>query len=771
MKMLTRTFLPLALGLALTAQAADSGSSFTLRDIEVQGLQNIASGTVFTYLPYRVGDQFAEADSTRVIQELYKTGFFRRVDVARRGDVLVVQVEELPTIGELKISGNEKVETADLEKALKSAGLAKGRVLNRQALEQMEQELQRLYFSMGLYGVEVSTKQTELEGNRIALEVDILEGSPSSIRSINIVGNKAFTEKELLGQFDLGPTSWYEFFSDSDQYSRQKLAADIEKLRSFYLDRGYLKFSVDSTQVNISPDKKDIDITLAITEGAQYNVSEVGFAGTMILAEDELRKLVTVKTGERFSRKALTESTTALVKRLGNDGYAFANVNPVPEINEASKSVKLTLYVDPGKRVYVRRINIAGNFNTDEQVFRREMRQMEGAWFSGDKVERSKERLQRLSYVESASVETKPVPGAADLVDLNVGVTERLSGSFSVGVGYSQSEGVLFNVGVSQANFLGTGNNVNFNVERSGYRSLYSLSYLDPYWTVDGVSRGFSLYYRETKATELSLSRYLMDAIGGDVKFGIPLSEHTGVRLAVGAEQSRLKRTNSSPSWVNADDYTFFTLTPSWYRDTRDRVVFPNRGGYSLASMEVAVPGSSLEYFKFNLSHDHYLSLSENYVFKLGALMGYGETYGKSYTDASGNEYNLPPFRNYYAGGIRSVRGFEDYSLSSGSDTLDSNNDPLGGSFKLVGGAELIFPLPFLGEESVKNVRMSVFYDIGNVYSSYDSFTADELRMSTGVSLIWLSPIGPLTLSLAQPLNDKPGDRTQVFQFAIGAGF
>ncbi len=771
MKMLTRTFLPLALGLALTAQAADSGSSFTLRDIEVQGLQNIASGTVFTYLPYRVGDQFAEADSTRVIQELYKTGFFRRVDVARRGDVLVVQVEELPTIGELKISGNEKVETADLEKALKSAGLAKGRVLNRQALEQMEQELQRLYFSMGLYGVEVSTKQTELEGNRIALEVDILEGSPSSIRSINIVGNKAFTEKELLGQFDLGPTSWYEFFSDSDQYSRQKLAADIEKLRSFYLDRGYLKFSVDSTQVNISPDKKDIDITLAITEGAQYNVSEVGFAGTMILAEDELRKLVTVKAGERFSRKALTESTTALVKRLGNDGYAFANVNPVPEINEASKSVKLTLYVDPGKRVYVRRINIAGNFNTDEQVFRREMRQMEGAWFSGDKVERSKERLQRLSYVESASVETKPVPGAADLVDLNVGVTERLSGSFSVGVGYSQSEGVLFNVGVSQANFLGTGNNVNFNVERSGYRSLYSLSYLDPYWTVDGVSRGFSLYYRETKATELSLSRYLMDAIGGDVKFGIPLSEHTGVRLAVGAEQSRLKRTNSSPSWVNADDYTFFTLTPSWYRDTRDRVVFPNRGGYSLASMEVAVPGSSLEYFKFNLSHDHYLSLSENYVFKLGALMGYGETYGKSYTDASGNEYNLPPFRNYYAGGIRSVRGFEDYSLSSGSDTLDSNNDPLGGSFKLVGGAELIFPLPFLGEESVKNVRMSVFYDIGNVYSSYDSFTADELRMSTGVSLIWLSPIGPLTLSLAQPLNDKPGDRTQVFQFAIGAGF
>ncbi|HET19112.1 MAG TPA: outer membrane protein assembly factor BamA, partial [Chromatiales bacterium] len=407
MKMLARSFLPLALGVALSTQAAETApglppagdatlgnvvanapSTFILRDIEVQGLQNIASGTVFTYLPYRVGDSFAEADSTRVIQELYKTGFFRRVAVGRRGDVLVVQVEELPTIGELTISGNEKVESEDLQKALKSAGLAKGRVLNRQALEQMEQELQRLYFSMGLYGVRVETRQTELDGNRVALEVDILEGTAASIRSINIVGNKDFREKELLEQFDLGPTSWYQFFSDSDQYSRQKLAADLEKLRSFYLDRGYLKFNVESTQVSISPDRKDIYITIGITEGEQYTVSEIGFAGNMILPEEELRSLVTVRTGERFSRKALTESTGAMVKRLGNEGYAFANVNPVPELDETNKTVRLTLYVDPGKRVYVRRINIAGNYNTDEEVFRREMRQMEGAWFSGEKIER-----------------------------------------------------------------------------------------------------------------------------------------------------------------------------------------------------------------------------------------------------------------------------------------------------------------------------------------------------------------------------------------------
>lgn len=771
MKMFARSILPLALGVALSAQAADPASTFTLRDIEVQGLQNIASGTVFTYLPYRVGDTFTEADSTRVIQELYKTGFFRRVDVARRGEVLVIKVEELPTIGELTITGNDKVEKADLEKALKSAGLAKGRVLNRQALEQMEQELQRLYFSMGLYGVRVDTKQTELDGNRVALEVEILEGTPASIRTINIVGNKDFSEKELLKQFDLGPTAWYQFFSDRDQYSRQKLAADLEKLRSFYLDRGYLKFNVDSTQVSISPDRKDIYISIGITEGEQYSVSEVGFAGNMILPEEELRRLLTIKPGERFSRKALTESTSALVKRLGNEGYAFANVNPVPELDEANRKVKLTLYVDPGKRIYVRRINIVGNYNTDEEVFRREIRQMESTWFSGEKVERSKERLQRLSYVESASIETKPVPGTADQVDLNVGVTERLSGSFSIGAGYSQSEGILLNLGLSQANFLGTGNNVSLNIERSGLRNIYSLSYLNPYWTVDGISRGFSVYFKQMDATKVTLSRYLVDSYGGDIKFGIPLSEYTGARLAVGLDHSQLKRTTSSPDWVKEESYNFYTLTPSWYWDTRDRAIFPNRGGYTLASLEVAGPGSGLEYYKANLSHDHYFSLATNYVFKVGAVAGYGDSYGKAYTyiDQNGVERTttLPPFKNFYAGGIRSVRGFEDYSLGP----RDNLGNAMGGAFKLAGTAELIFPLPILGEESAKNVRMGLFYDIGSVFSSYDAFTADELRMSAGVSLIWLSPIGPLTLSLAQPLNDKPGDRTQMFQFAIGAGF
>lgn len=771
MKMFFRLLLPLVLGVALVARAADPGDSFTIQDIEVQGLQNIAAGTVFTYLPYRIGDTFSAADSTRVIEELYKTGFFRRVEVGRRGDVLVITVEELPTIGELKLTGNSKVPTEDLEKALKSAGLAKGRVLNRQALEQMEKELQRVYFSMGLYGVRVETKQTELDGNRVALEVSIYEGKPASIRSIHIVGNETFKEKELIKLFDIGPKSWYQFFSDRDQYSRQKLAADLERLRSFYLDRGYLKFNIDSTQVSISPDRNDIYITIAITEGEPYTVSEVGFAGNMLLSEEELNSLVTIKAGKRFSRKDLTESTNAIIKRLGNEGYAFANVNPVPEPNDAEKTVKLTLYIDPGKRVYVRRINFTSNYNTDEEVFRREMRQMENAWFAGEKVDRSKERLQRLSYVESATVETKPVPEAADLVDLNIGVTERMSGTFSVGAGYSQVDGILLSAGLSQDNFLGTGNRVSLNVERSGIRDLYSLSYVNPYWTVDGVSRGFSVYYRETDVADADLSRFLLDAYGGSMTIGIPLSEYTGVRLGVGIENSQLKRTESSPSWVKDEEYNFYTLTPSWYRDTRDKAIFPTRGGYSQVSLEVAGPGSGLEYYKFNLNHDQYIDLPGNFVFKARGELGYGESYGDSYSyvDSNGqrHEFPLPPFRNYYAGGIRSVRGYEDYSLGP----RDEYDDPLGGAFMVTGGAEVIFPVPFLDEDIAKNVRMALFYDVGNVYASYDDFDSGELRMSAGVAMIWLSPIGPLTLSFGQALNEKEGDRTQAFQFSVGTGF
>ncbi len=769
----------LSVGVALSLGShVQAATSVKLSDIELQGLQNIDSGTVFTYLPYRVGDEFNEADSTRVVRDLYKTGFFKQVEVDQRGSVLVVKLDELPTIGELKFSGNDKVEKADLEKALKSAGLVKGRILNRAVLEQMEQELQRLYFSMGLYGMKVDVKQTELPGNRVALDIEILEGTESRIRSVSFVGNSVFSEQTLASQFDLGPKSWWEFYSSKDQYSRQKLAADLEKLRSFYLDRGYVKFSIESTEVSMSPDRKDIYITIGVREGEQYKVSGVEFAGTKVVDEAELRKLVVIKDGQPFSRKELTESTGAMVKRIGNEGYAFANVNPVPQLDENEKTVKLTLYVDPGKRVYVRNVNIQGNYLTDEEVFRRELRQMEASWYSGEKLDRSKTRLQRLPYVENASIETKPVAGKADVVDVNVGVTEKMSGQFSVGVGYSQSAGVLFNLNVAQSNFLGTGNNASIKLDRSASYSSYSLSFLDPYWTVDGVSAGVNLFYTKTDTEELNtsvISRFILDSYGGDLRFSMPVSESFNAKLAFGLSNADLKRTSESPDWVKNENYGFYSLTPGLSYDTRDRIVFPNTGIVSGVYADITMPGSGLEFYKLNADYTQYFTVYKNYVIKGHALVGYGDSYGKkySYVDNQGRlvETPLPPFRNFYAGGVRSVRGYEDFSLNSGSSTLDSNGDPMGGSFKLVGGAEFSAPLPFLGPEVEKNVRLSVFYDVGNVYYDASSFDSNELRMSFGVSLNWISPIGPLILSYAVPFNDQPGDKLQAFQFSVGSGF
>ncbi|MEW5838023.1 MAG: outer membrane protein assembly factor BamA [Pseudomonadota bacterium] len=769
----------LALGVALSlGSQVQAAASVKLSDIELQGLQNIDSGTVFTYLPYRVGDEFSEGDSTRVVRDLYKTGFFRQVEVDQRGDVLVVKLSELPTIGELKFSGNDKVEKADLEKALKSAGLVKGRILNRAVLEQMEQELQRLYFSMGLYGMKVDVKQTELPGNRVALDIEILEGTESKIRSISFVGNQVFSEQTLASQFALGPKSWWEFYSSKDQYSRQKLAADLEKLRSFYLDRGYVKFAIESTEVSMSPDRKDIYITIGVKEGDQYKVSGLDFAGNTVVDEAELRKLVVVKDGQPFSRKELTESTDAMVKRVGNEGYAFANINPVPQLDEVNKTVKLTLYVDPGKRVYVRNISIRGNYLTDEEVFRRELRQMEASWYSGEKLDRSKTRLQRLPYVESASVETKPVPGKSDVVDVNVGVTEQMSGQFSVGVGYSQSAGMLFNLNVAQSNFLGTGNTASIKLDRSASYSSYSLSYLDPYWTVDGVSAGINLFYTKTDTDELNstvISRYVIDSYGADLRFSMPMSESLSAKLGFGVSNADLKRTDDSPDWVKNEGYGFYSLVPGLSFDTRDRVVFPNSGIFSGVYADITLPGSGLEFYKLNADYAQYFSLYKNYVLKGHGLVGYGDSYGKSYSYVNSQgetvETPLPPFRNYYAGGVRSVRGYEDFSLSSGSDTIDSNGDPMGGAFKVVGGLELSAPVPFLGAEMEKNVRFSLFYDIGNVYYDASTFDGNALRMSAGVSLNWISPIGPLILSYAVPFNDQPGDQLQAFQFSVGSGF
>lgn len=757
--------------------------AFEITDIRVEGLRTISPGTVFTYIPYEVGDDFQPEDSTRVIGALYDTGFFKDVEVGRAADdALLIRLQERPTITALEVNGNKKVETEKLQEALKSIGLVQGRVLDQRALDKMQTELQRVYYSLGQYGVQIDTEIEELEGNRVFVNIEIYEGKPASIHRVRIIGNEDFSERELLGEFELGPVSWWRFWSKGDQYSKQKLAGDLERLRSFYFDRGYLKFSIDSTQVTITPDKKDIEVVVNITEGDRYTVEDVTYSGNMLLNEQTLEGLTQVEVGQYFNRRQVTDTSDAIGQRMGDYGYAFAQVEPRPEIDEGNKSVVIDFNLQPGPRVSVRRIEFGGNYNTNEVVYRREMRQMEGSWYAGNKLERSKQRLQRLPSVQTVDQQVKPIADAPDQVDIQYDITEQLSGSLSAGVGYSQAEGVLFNVGLNQPNFLGTGKEVGINVERSSFREYYQFNYRNPYFTVNGVSQGFGLFYQKQDGTELSLSRYLVDSYGGNINFGVPLSEHTYGSIAFGAESQKIKSTTYSPSWITGvpdgdrpgpgfegKQYYSFTVRPSWRYDSRNRHLFPTAGQYHSLSASVAVPGGDLTYVRGEYDGEFYLPVSKMFTLQAHGNVGQIKAYGDTRSDHSGvSQYydGVPPFLNYFTGGIRSVRGYEDYSLGP----RDNNNDPMGGTFKINGGLALYSPLPFLTEQR-ESLRMSLFWDVGNAYRDIDDFEVDTLRQSVGVGLSWISPVGPLMFSFAQPINDEPDDRTQTFQFSVGASF
>ncbi len=716
---------------------------------------------MFTYLPAKVGDRIDNAAAADAIRALFKTGFFKDVSLERQGDVLVVKVVERPAIAEINFTGNKDIETKELKKSLKDVGFAEGQAFDRALLDKVEQELQRQYFSQGKYAVKIKTTVTPLERNRVSIAIDVSEGKVARIKRINLVGNHAFKDDELLDTFQLTGPRMFSFFSSSDQYSKQKLSADLETLRSYYQDRGYINFNIDSTQVAISPDKKDIYITINITEGDVYTVKEVKLAGDLVVKPDELAKFITVQPGETFSRKQATETSTKLSERLGNDGYAFANVNTIPEIDKDSKQVALTFFIDPGKRVYVRRINTIGNIKTRDEVLRREMRQLEGAWFSTEKVNRSRTRLQRLGFFDEVNVETPAVPGTTDQVDVNYSVTERSSGTLSLGLGYSQGQGFLFNTSVTQDNFLGTGNRVNASFNNSQVNTVYSVGYTNPYYTLDGVSRGFSGFYRTTDAAEANVANYTTDAFGGNVNFGIPISEDDTVHAGLGYENTELNINSASPVEItdfvsqNGSQYNNVSLRTSWAHDTRNRAVLPDRGNLTSLSAETSVPGLDLEYYKLAVRHQRYFPLTEQLTLALNGEIGYGDSFGDT-TD-------LPPFEKYYAGGANSVRGYQDNTLGPISTIT---GDPLGGNTRVVGNMELYLPVPFM--KDVKSFRISAFVDVGNVYDS--NFEAGDLRMSTGLSAIWISPIGPLSFSLAKPFNDQPGDETQLFQFSIGTG-
>ena len=755
-----RTIIRIVLLSLLLCGSARAFEAFEVSDIRVEGLERISPGTVFNYLPIKVGDTVDTDDTVNAVKALFKTGFFSDVRMERDGTVLVVYVKERAAISSIKITGNKDLETDKLLEGLKDIGLAEGRVFDRSLLDKVEQELRRQYFSRGKYAVKIETTITPLERNRVGILIDISEGEAARIKQINIVGNHTFTDKELRKGFTLDTPSFLSFITKNDQYSKQKLSADLEILRSYYLDRGYLNFNILSTQVSITPDKKDIYITINISEGNQFRIKEVTLSGELVLKPEELFPLVKINPDDVFSRKRVTEAVDRISAKLGDQGYAFANVNTVPDVNESERLVNLAFIVDPGKRVYVRRVNVKGNITTRDEVLRREMRQMEAGWFSAEKVERSRTRLQKLGFFEDVNVETPAVPGTTDQVDVNYSVTETSSGNITAGAGYSQTSGILFNASVSQDNFLGSGKRVSFAFNNSKVTTVYSFYYTDPYYTINGVSRGFGLFYKKTDADQANISSYTTDTYGANVNYGIPINEFDTIRVSPEFENLKLKETSESPNEVidfidrHGNDYNTVKLTGSWAHDTRNKALFADDGGLQSLSVETAVPGSGLQYYKLGYDQRRYVPLTKDLTLSMHAQLGYGDGYG---------DYdNLPFFENYFAGGVRSVRGFEDNTLGP----KDSKGNPIGGSVQVVGGAEILFPIPFV--EGTKSFRLGTFFDIGNVYSDVSNFDATELRYSVGVSSLWISPLGPLAISLGFPLNDKSGDNVQNFQFTVG---
>ncbi|MES2012672.1 MAG: outer membrane protein assembly factor BamA [Pseudomonadota bacterium] len=753
----------------LYASTALALEPFVIKDIRVEGIQRTEAGTVFSYLPVKVGETMDDELASQAIKSLYNTGFFKDVRIEAEGNVLVVTVQERSAIAQIDLSGNKSLPTDKMKEGLKQIGIAEGQIFDKSQLDRAEQEIKRQYLSQGKYGATVKTVVSPLERNRVAVRFDIEEGAVSKIRDINIVGNQAFSTDDIRAQFLLTTPNWMSWWSKDDQYSKQKLNADLEALRSFYMNQGYLEFNIDSTQVSITPDKKDIYITINVTEGEKYSISEVKLAGETIVPEDELRALVLVQAGDTFSREKVTQTSKAISDRLSNDGYAFSNVNAVPELNKELHTAAFTFFVDPGKRVYVRRINIVGNTRTRDEVVRREVRQLESAWYASNKINRSKERLVRTQYFSDVNVETPAVPGTADQVDLNISVVEQSTGSVQFGAGLSSSEGVVFGVTVNQNNFLGTGNRVSAQVNTGKVNTTYSLSYTDPYFTPDGVSRGFDVYRRDVNTGSLTnVGTYSTSSYGAGVRFGIPLNERDGFNIGLATDFTKIDLQANSPTQYqvfcgNTTGCTNNSVvgTAGWAHDTRDSIMYTNNGVLQKLSGEFSLPVLDLQYYKIDYKHAWFKEVTNGLTFMLNGEIGYAGSYG-------GKAY--PFFKNFFMGGVNSVRGYDNGSLGPRAINSTTGLDyALGGTKRLLGNAELFLPVP--GLKDSKQFRLSAFVDAGNVWASSEAYNLSDLRYSTGVGLSWFSPFGPLKLIFAKPLNSQTGDRTQTIQFQLGQQF
>ncbi|MGH8620945.1 MAG: outer membrane protein assembly factor BamA [Burkholderiales bacterium] len=745
--------------LALHAAAAAALEPFVIRDIRVEGIQRTEAGTVFSYLPVRVGDTLTDERAAQAIRALFATGFFRDVSLEREGEVLVVVVHERPSIAQIEFAGLHQFEKDQITSGFRQIGIGEGRILDRGLLERAEQELKRQYVSRGYYAVGVSTTVTPLERNRVALNFNVEEGQVAKIRQISILGAKAFSESELRGLFVLRTPGLLTWLSKHDQYSREKLSADLETLRSYYLDRGYIEFSIDSTQVSITPDKQDIYITISITEGSQYTVSSVRVAGELLIPEEEVRKLIQVKPGEGFSRARVTESTKLIGERLGNDGYAFANVNAVPTLDKEKREVAFTFLIDPGRRVYVRRINVSGNSRTRDEVIRREARQLEGGWYSAQKVTKSKQRIDRLGYFTEVGVETPAVPGSTDQVDVNFSVVEKPTGLLLLGAGFGSDEGLVISASIAQQNIFGSGRYVSLNLNTSKVNTVYSLSYTNPYFTVDGVSQGFDIYYRDLDPSARDLGQYQTKTVGGQMRFGVPISELDTIHYGIGYDDTTITTFSDSPQRyldyvaVFGPKNSNAFLTAGWAREGRDSHIYPTKGSYHRANSEIGTPAGDLEYYKLYYQYQRYFPLTRFTSLMVNGELGYGDGY---------NDKPLPFFKNFYVGGVSSVRGFKSFTIGP----KDVNGDPTGGPRKVQANTELLFPFP--GLQNDRSVRLSAFVDSGVVGDTIDF---SLLRVSTGLALLWVSPIGPLKISIGYPIRKEPGDQLQEFQFTIGGIF
>ncbi len=758
--------------------AAAHADAFVVSEIKIEGLQRIPDGTLLNYMPIVVGDPIDDNQITYAISELYKTGFFANVKFFRDGDTLLVRVKERPSIADVEFTGNSDIDDDALKDALLNIGVTRGQIYNRSLLEKLTLELERVYFSQGKYGVKIKTEVTDLDQNRVDIDITISEGQVALIKHINIVGNEAYDDETLLDELESGVPSSWALFSSADEYSKPKLNGDLEKIRSYYLDRGYIRFTIESTQVSITPDKQDIYITVNVSEGERYKISSSQLTGELVVNRQTMQSQIFTRQGMYFSRSLMTTSKKRLEDQMGRIGYAFSEVKVTPEIDDVSKEVALTYYAIPGEKVYVRRIDIFGNDSTQDQVFRREMRLMEGSILASDKLERSKTRIQRLPYVETVSIDTVPVPGSSTQVDLKVIIEEKLAGSFNIGAGFSQTQGLIFNVGLTQENLFGTGKRLALNINTDRANTIYSGSYTNPYYTIDGISRTVSLSFRDRDASEELINNFQTNSGDLNISYGVPLSEFNTLSLGYGLSHIKITPSTVNPSvdvtlfLAQNDGQTSFnslTFNTSFSHDTRNRTVFASAGSQQTIGMNMTVPGSDLEYYKISYITNTYIGVTSATTLLLRSNLAYGDGYGKT--------GSLPFFERYFAGGIRTVRGFESNSLGPRDPV---SGFAVGGNMRVTGGADYIFPIPFV-EKPPSSLRLSLFLDIGNVYlnnfHTFDAepgdngFQVDQLRSSFGASLVWISPIGPLRFSYAETINDVPGDDLRAFQFSIGSFF